>query len=106
MSENQNNENQINIEISEEVAEGTYSNLAIITHSNSEFIVDFIKIMPGTPKSKVKSRIILTPQHAKRLRDALSDNLNKFEDLHGEVKDSGPQTPPIPMNFGGPAGQA
>lgn len=106
MNENQNNENQINIEISEEVAEGTYSNLAIITHSNSEFIVDFIKIMPGTPKSKVKSRIILTPQHAKRLRDALSENLKKYEDLHGEVKDNGPQTPPIPMNFGGPAGQA
>ena len=103
---NKQKQGQINIELDEAVAEGIYSNLAIITHSNSEFIVDFIKVMPGTPKSKVKSRIILTPQHAKRLRDALSENLRKFEDLHGEVKDNGPQTPPIPLNFGGPAGQA
>ncbi|MBD81655.1 MAG: hypothetical protein CL840_22235 [Crocinitomicaceae bacterium] len=106
MAEEKQNEQEINIEISEEVSEGVYSNLAIITHSNSEFIVDFIKIMPGTPKSKVKSRIILTPQHAKRLMQALEDNLNKFEGLHGEIKDQGPQTPPIPLNFGGPAGQA
>jgi predicted transcriptional regulator len=106
MEEQQNNGEQINIEISEEVAEGIYSNLAIITHSNSEFIVDFIKIMPGTPKSKVKSRIILTPEHAKRLKNALEDNLRKFEDMHGEVKDKGPDVPPIPLNFGGPAGQA
>jgi len=106
MTDEKQNDQEINIEISEEVAEGTYSNLAIITHSNSEFIVDFIKIMPGTPKSKVKSRIILTPQHAKRLMSALEENINKFEALHGEVKDNGPQTPPIPLNFGGPAGQA
>jgi hypothetical protein len=65
--EDQINENQLNIELSEEIAEGIYSNLAIITHSNSEFVLDFIRIMPGTPKSKVKSRIILTPDHAKRL---------------------------------------
>lgn len=104
--EEQNEEQQINIEISEEVAEGIYSNLAVITHSNSEFIVDFIKIMPGTPKSKVKSRIILTPEHAKRLRNALDDNLRKFEEMHGEVKESNPGMPPIPLNFGGPAGQA
>ena len=106
MAEENQNEQEINIEISEEVSEGVYSNLAIITHSNSEFIVDFIKIMPGTPKSKVKSRIILTPQHAKRLMLALEENINKFESLHGEVKDNGPQQPPIPLNFGGPAGQA
>ena len=59
--------NQLNIEISEEVAEGHYANLAIITHSHSEFVIDFVNVMPGTPKSKVKSRIILTPQHASRL---------------------------------------
>ena len=64
------NENQLNIELSEEIADGIYSNLAIITHSNSEFVVDFIKVMPGVPKAKVKSRIVLTPQHAKRLRIA------------------------------------
>ena len=63
-------EGQINIELTEEIAEGIYSNLAIITHSNSEFIVDFINIMPGTPKSKVKARIVLTPEHAKRLSGA------------------------------------
>ena len=73
------NQNQLNIELSEEIAEGIYSNLAIITHSNSEFVVDFVKVMPGVPKAKVKSRIVLTPQHAKRLLAALSDNISKFE---------------------------
>ena len=68
----------LNIELSEEVAEGTYSNIAIINHSPSEFVVDFIQMMPGVPKAKVKSRIILTPQHAKRLMKALNDNISKF----------------------------
>lgn len=103
MSEEQNKEGQLNIELSEEVAEGTYSNLAIINHSVSEFIVDFINIMPGIPKAKVKSRIILTPQHAKRLSKALADNVKKFESVHGEIKDY--EQPPIPMNFG-PTGKA
>ncbi|MDX1278946.1 DUF3467 domain-containing protein [Oceanihabitans sediminis] len=94
---------QINIELDEKVAEGTYSNLAIINHSVSEFVVDFVSIMPGTPKSKVKSRIILTPQHAKRLMKALSDNVAKFENAHGEIKDY--EQPPIPLNFG-PTGEA
>lgn len=79
-------QNQINIELSEEVAEGVYSNLAIITHSNSEFVVDFIRMMPGVPKAKVKSRIVLTPQHAKRLLMALKDNISKFEAVHGHLK--------------------
>ena len=70
---------QLNIEISEEISEGTYANLAIITHSHAEFVVDFVNVMPGTPKSKVKSRIILTPFHAKRLMKALVENINKFE---------------------------
>ncbi len=100
-------EGQINIELTEEVAEGIYSNLAIITHSNSEFIVDFINIMPGTPKSKVKARIVLTPEHAKRLAGALNDNIHKYESMHGEIRDTGAnQPPPVPLNFGGPTGQA
>lgn len=95
---------QMNIELTEEMAQGTYSNLAIINHSASEFVVDFISVMPGIPKAKVKSRIVLTPQHAKRLFAALGDNLKKFESLHGEIKDSGNQA--VPMGFGGPAAEA
>ncbi|MDQ3192110.1 MAG: DUF3467 domain-containing protein [Bacteroidota bacterium] len=103
--ENNQNQNQLNIELSEEVAEGVYSNLAIITHSNSEFVVDFIKIMPGVPKAKVKSRIVLTPQHAKRLMFALKDNISKFEDVHGEIEfNNDPNA--MPLNFGGPTAQA
>ena len=96
-------QNKINIELDEKVAEGIYSNLAIINHSVSEFVVDFVSIMPGTPKSKVKARIILTPQHAKRLLKALNENVNRFEKAHGEIKDY--EQPPIPLNFG-PTGQA
>ncbi len=99
----QKKQGQINIELEEEVAEGTYSNLAIINHSLSEFIVDFVNIMPGVPKAKVKSRIILTPQHAKRLTKALAENVTKFEQAHGEIKDY--ELPPIPLNFG-PTGEA
>ena len=101
--EKSNKEGQLNIELDDKTAEGTYSNLAIINHSVSEFIVDFISVMPGQPKAKVKSRIILTPQHAKRLVKALADNVNRFEKSHGEIKDY--EQPPIPMNFG-PTGEA
>lgn len=94
---------QINIELDEATAQGTYSNLAIINHSVSEFVVDFVNIMPGAPKSKVKSRIILTPQHAKRLAKALQENVRRFEQAHGEIKDY--DKPPMPLNFG-PTGQA
>lgn len=94
---------QINIELDEKVAEGIYSNLAIINHSVSEFVVDFVNIMPGAPKSKVKARIILTPQHAKRLVKALGDNVSRFEKAHGVIKDY--EQPPMPLNFG-PTGQA
>lgn len=97
------NEKQINIELDEKMAEGTYSNLAIINHSVSEFVVDFVSMMPGSPKAKVKSRIILTPQHAKRLMKALSDNVSRFEQAHGTIKDY--EQPPIPLNFG-PTGEA
>ena len=96
--------NQLNIEISEEVADGVYSNLAIITHSNSEFVLDFVRVMPGVPKAKVRARILLTPQHAKRLMRALADNIAKFEQVHDEIKDT--DMPQVPMNFGGPTAQA
>jgi hypothetical protein len=96
--------NQINIELGEEVADGVYSNLAIITHSNAEFVVDFVRMMPGIPKARVKSRIILTPHHAKRLLAALADNVAKFEQVHGEIDIN--DRPGIPMNFGGPTAQA
>ncbi|MEO6850629.1 MAG: DUF3467 domain-containing protein [Mucilaginibacter sp.] len=99
------NENQLNIELSEEIAEGIYSNLAIITHSNSEFVLDFIRVMPGVPKAKVKSRIVLTPEHAKRLLTALQDNIEKFEVINGRIKTQ-PEAASFPMNFGGTMGQA
>ena len=95
---------KLDIELSEDIAEGIYSNLAIINHSASEFVIDYIALMPGRPKAKVKSRIILTPQHAKRLLKALADNIKKFEKAHGEIKDYD-KHPSIPMNFG-PTGQA
>ena len=97
-----NQDNQLNIELSEEIAEGIYSNLAIISHSTSEFVLDFIRLMPGTPKANVKSRIILTPEHAKRLLIALQDNISKYESQMGKIKvpDNG-MMPPIPMGFGG-----
>lgn len=96
-------EGKINIELDDKTAEGIYSNLAIINHSVSEFVVDFISVMPGQPKAKVKSRIILTPQHAKRLVKALADNVHRFEKSHGEIKDY--DQPTIPLNFG-PTGEA
>ena len=95
-------DNQLNIQRSEEFAEGTYSNLAIISHSTSEFVVDFIRIMPGTPKANVKSIIILTPEHAKRLLFALQENIAKYEAQHGKIKiPDNPVIPPVPMGFGG-----
>lgn len=98
-------QNEINIELPEDIAEGVYSNLAIITHSHSEFILDFIRMMPNVAQAKVKSRIILTPQHAKRLMVALRDNLRRYEDSFGEIQDM-ESVPPFPMGFGGPTGQA
>ena len=104
MSEDKENSG-LNIELTEEVAGGLYSNLAIINHSPSEFVVDFIQMMPGVKKAKVKSRIVLTPQHAKRLMKALNDNVSKYEDQHGEIQDLDPGKG-VPINFGGPAAQA
>jgi hypothetical protein len=102
--ENKQPPNQLNIEISEEVAEGHYTNLAIITHSHAEFVIDFVNVMPGTPKSKVKSRVILTPQHAKRFMKALTEYVNRFEQLNGKIQDL--EDVQLPLNFGGPTAQA
>lgn len=99
------NEQQLNIELAEDMAEGVYSNLAIITHSHAEFVTDFIQMMPGIPKAKVRSRVILSPQNAKRLLRALNDNIQKYEQAHGVIVDT-EAAPFPPMNFGGPATQA
>ena len=97
--------NQINIELPEEIAEGVYSNLAIISHSNSEFIIDFIRMVPNVPKAKVKTRVIITPQHAKRLLKALNDNVKKFEAQHGKIGDQ--EQPMFPtMGFVTPKAEA
>ncbi|MDR0427776.1 MAG: DUF3467 domain-containing protein [Dysgonamonadaceae bacterium] len=95
--------NNIQIELTDETAQGIYSNLAVIAHSSSEFVIDFVRLMPGVPKAKVKSRIILTPEHAKRLMLALMDNVKKYESQNGEIKipDKG-FNPPIV----GPVGEA
>ncbi len=98
-------QNQINIELSEDIAEGIYSNLAMIAHSNSEFVIDFIRLMPGVPKAKVKSRIVITPEHAKRLSNALIDNIRKYEENFGPIKKTD-EAPKFPINFGGTVGEA
>ena len=86
--EEQNNNGQLQIELREEVAQGTYANLAIITHSSSEFILDFVRVMPGIPKAGVQSRIIVAPEHAKRLLLALEDNIAKYERVCGPIRTS------------------
>lgn len=108
MKDEKENEQQINVELSEEMAEGVYSNLAMIAHSNSEFILDFIRLMPGVPRAKVKARIIVTPEHAKRLVAALKDNIQKYEDQYGPIQSSQDNEPTFnfPISFGGPGGEA
>ncbi len=105
MPENKNQNPSINIELPEEIAEGIYSNLAVISHSNSEFVLDFIRLMPNVPKAKVKARVVLTPQHAKRLLHALKDNVQKFEMQFGPIHETD-TTPFPPMNFNTPNAQA
>lgn len=100
------NQNQLNIELTEDVAGGIYSNLSILTHSPTEFILDFIQLMPGVPKGKVKSRIIMTPENAKKLLKAMADNVGKYEATHGPIKEHGPMGHAIPMNFGGTINEA
>lgn len=96
-------DNKLNIELTPEVGAGTYANLAVISHSSSEFILDFINVMPGLPKAKVQSRIILTPEHAKRLLVALQDNVKKYESNIGPINLTQSK---VPMNYGGNTGQA
>ena len=76
----------INIELGEKESEGIYANLAIIAHSPAEFVIDFTRVLPGVPKSKVFARIIMTPAHVKMFSDALADNVDKFERQYGEIK--------------------
>jgi hypothetical protein len=104
MDDSNNNPNQINIELPEDIAEGTYSNLAIISHSNSEFVVDFVRLVPNVPKAKVKARIILTPDHAKRLMRALADNVKRYEAQFGAIDEQ--DQPAFPLNFSTPKAQA
>lgn len=102
--ENQKNENQLNIELTEDVAFGVYSNLAIITHSSAEFVCDFVQMMPGMPKAKVRSRVIMTPENAKRLMKALMENIQKYEAHIGVIPTNEQNMPPI--NFGTPPAEA
>jgi len=103
---NEDKQNRINIELTDDIAQGTYSNLAVISHSSSEFVLDFVRIVPGVPKAKVKSRIILTAEHAKRLLLALQENVNRFEANFGKISIPN-QNAPVPyMNFGEPKGEA
>lgn len=104
MQDNNQKRQEINIELPEEVAEGVYTNLAIISHSNSEFIFDFVRMVPNVPKAKVKSRVVMTPQNAKRLMMALRENVKRFEAANGVIQEGG--APQFPMNFNTPKGQA
>lgn len=95
------------LELKDDIAQGVYSNLAMIAHSSSEFVVDFARILPGIPKASVQSRIILAPEHAKRLMFALMDNIGKYETTHGEIRVEGmPAGNSFPVNFGGTMGEA
>lgn len=105
-----NKENQLQIELSPEVAEGIYANLAIITHSSAEVVLDFIRVLPGVPKANVKSRIVLAPEHAKRLLLALQDNVMKYEKAFGPINLPGVEHQPAggrtATPFGVPEGKA
>lgn len=102
--EDQKKEKRLDIELSEDVAQGNYVNMAIISHSSSEFVIDFTQIMPGVPKAKVKSRIILTPQHAKRLMRAINENIQRYESMHGTINEPSENMPPF--NLGTPTAEA
>ena len=109
MAENQEmNDGQLKIELTPEVAEGIYANLAIITHSSAEVVLDFIRVLPGAPKANVKSRIVLAPEHAKRLLFALQDNIVKYEKQFGKINLPGsePQEGSTANPFGVPGGNA
>ncbi|MDX1439153.1 MAG: DUF3467 domain-containing protein [Rubricoccaceae bacterium] len=103
-NQNSNNSPQLSIELNEETAEGVYSNLVMIAHSPEEFILDFIRVMPGVPKARVKSRIIVTPQHAKRLLAAIKDNIARYEAQFGKIEGVSQQAPKF--SFTPPGGEA
>ena len=105
MEEKKSQKNQINIELSESVAEGVYANLAMVAYSASEFVIDFIRLMPGLPKAKVKSRVVITPEHAKRLQIVLEENLRKYEQSFGNIK-SIEEGYGVPLSFGDSGGEA
>ncbi|MEF9950820.1 MAG: DUF3467 domain-containing protein [Mucinivorans sp.] len=92
--------NELDVEMSDEIAQGTYANLAIISHSTSEFVIDFVRLMPGMPKAQVKSRIILTPEHAKRLQATLNENIERYEAMIGKIDNHSPEMSPIIGGFG------
>ncbi len=102
--QDQQQEQQLNIELTEDMADGVYSNLVIITHSFAEFVFDYVNVMPNVPKAKVKSRIIMTPAHAKRMMRALVENVKRFEAQHGTIKEQ--EQVNVPFTFGGTTGQA
>lgn len=95
---------QVEIELPEDEAQGTYSNLVMIAHSPSEFILDFISVMPGAPKAKVVKRMVLSPDHAKRLAEALNENVEKYEKENGQI--SGEDQFDVPLNYRGPTPEA
>ncbi|MCU0330152.1 MAG: DUF3467 domain-containing protein [Candidatus Kapabacteria bacterium] len=95
---NDQQQQQLTIELGEKEAEGIYSNLAIISHSPAEFVIDFTRILPNVPKARVHARIVMTPQHAKLLLHALADNITKFEGQYGDIPVDGQQ--PIPTGMG------
>jgi hypothetical protein len=103
-ADNQKSDNQLNIELDEKTAEGVYANLVMISHSPEEFILDFIRVMPGVPTARVKNRVIVTPHHARRFLRALHDNIEKYEAIHGEIEER--EQPGQSIRFGGMAGQA
>ena len=86
MNENEQNKQGLQLELPQEVAQGQYANFAIITHSSSDFVIDFARVLPGVPKAQVKSRVILAPEHAKRLMAALQENIMRYEKTYGPIK--------------------
>ena len=110
MANEQNKQGQLQIELNPEVAKGTYANLAMIAHGNTEFIIDFIAMLPGMPKAQVQNRIVMVPEHAKRLLYALQDNIVKYEKAYGPIRL--PETTEQPQGgrtatpFGVPEGNA
>ena len=105
MDENK-NLHQISIELDNDSSNGEYSNLVIVTHSSAEFVMDFIQVMPGMPKAKVRSRVVMSPHHVKRLLGALAENVQRFEKQHGPIQDHGAADPGMPLPYMGPQGQA